>query len=444
MRITHRLSLVGFILLAASHTYASAQEIDVAAVDSFISYIEQHNQGIGEVAISQNGRMIYDRAFGKDAVPPDNGKYRVGSVSKLFTAILVHRLYEEKRLTPESALENDFPLFVTADSITMAHMLSHRSGLADYALKEDTLPLWLTQPVDEAEILAEIVRQGVLFAPGENIRYSNTAYYLLRRIVERRYGLPYRDIVERYITAPLHLYDTEAAVADSEAAAPPYQLNTANCWQEVDDFYFPNVIGVGDIISTPRDLLRLIEALFSKSILGDTLASAMLPQGSDTFGYGMMRMPFYERTFYGHAGDTFGSHSVVMYNPADGIAIALCLNGCSTPRNTLLIGIASAIYGREYEYPDFSQLQQYRAPSDSLPMYAGRFRSESFPLPFTITCDGQNLSLHVAGQPPVWLESKSPGIFVNTPTSVGIAFRDKDRFAFRQSGSLLIFTRVAE
>ena len=444
MRITHRLSLVGFILLAASHTYASAQEIDVAAVDSFISYIEQHNQGIGEVAISQNGRMIYDRAFGKDAVPPDNGKYRVGSVSKLFTAILVHRLYEEKRLTPGTALENDFPLFVTADSITMAHMLSHRSGLADYALKEDTLPLWLTQPVDEAEILAEIVRQGVLFAPGENIRYSNTAYYLLRRIVERRYGLPYRDIVERYITAPLHLYDTEAAVADSEAAAPPYQLNTANCWQEVDDFYFPNVIGVGDIISTPRDLLRLIEALFSKSILGDTLASAMLPQGSDIFGYGMMRMPFYERTFYGHAGDTFGSHSVVMYNPADGIAIALCLNGCSTPRNTLLIGIASAIYGREYEYPDFSQLQQYRAPSDSLPMYAGRFRSESFPLPFTITCDGQNLSLHVAGQPPVWLESKSPGIFVNTPTGVGIAFRDKDRFAFRQSGRLLIFTRVAE
>ena len=444
MRITHRLSLVGFILLAASHTYASAQEIDVAAVDSFISYIEQHNQGIGEVAISQNGRMIYDRAFGKDAVPPDNGKYRVGSVSKLFTAILVHRLYEEKRLAPESALENDFPLFATADSITMAHMLSHRSGLADYALKEDTLPLWLTQPVDEAEILAEIVRQGVLFAPGENIRYSNTAYYLLRRIVERRYGLPYRDIVERYITALLHLYDTEAAVADSEAATPPYQLNTANCWQEVDDFYFPNVIGVGDIISTPRDLLRLIEALFSKSILGDTLASAMLPQGSDIFGYGMMRMPFYERTFYGHAGDTFGSHSVVMYNPADGIAIALCLNGCSTPRNTLLIGIASAIYGREYEYPDFSQLQQYRAPSDSLPMYAGRFRSESFPLPFTITCDGQNLSLHVAGQPPVWLESKSPGIFVNTPTGVGIAFRDKDRFAFRQSGSLLIFTRVAE
>lgn len=444
MHITHRLSLVGFILLAASHTYASAQEIDVAAVDSFISYIEQHNQGIGEVAISQNGRMIYDRAFGKDAVPPDNGKYRVGSVSKLFTAILVHRLYEEKRLAPESALENDFPLFATADSITMALMLSHRSGLADYALKEDSLPLWLTQPVDEAEILAEIVRQGVLFAPGENIRYSNTAYYLLRRIVERRYGLPYRDIVERYITAPLHLYDTEAAVADSEAAAPPYQLNTANCWQEVDDFYFPNVIGVGDIISTPRDLLRLIEALFSKSILGDTLSSAMLPQGSDIFGYGMMRMPFYERTFYGHAGDTFGSHSVVMYNPADGIAIALCLNGCSTPRNTLLIGIASAIYGREYEYPDFSQLQQYRAPSDSLPMYAGRFRSESFPLPFTITCDGQNLSLHVAGQPPVWLESKSPGIFVNTPTGVGIAFRDKDRFAFRQSGSLLIFTRVAE
>lgn len=141
-------------------------------------------------------------------------------------------------------------------------MLSHRSGLADYVLKEDTLPLWLIHPVDEADILNEIVRQGVLFAPGKDFRYSNTAYYLLRRIVERRYGLPYRDAVARYITTPLGMYDTEAAVADKRAAAPSYQINTANCWQEVSDFYFPNVIGVGDIISTPQDLIKLIEALF--------------------------------------------------------------------------------------------------------------------------------------------------------------------------------------
>lgn len=442
MRITHCVVLVGSILFAAFNISATAQTINVAAIDSFITYIEQYNQGIGEVAISQNGKIVYDRAFGKSAVPPDNGKYRIGSVSKLFTAILIHRLYKEKELTPNTTLENDFPIFPTADSITINHMLSHRSGLADYVLKEDTLPLWLIHPVDEAEILNEIVRQGVLFAPGKDFRYSNTAYYLLRRIVERRYGLPYRDAVARYITTPLGMYDTEAAVADKRAAAPSYQINTANCWQEVSDFYFPNVIGVGDIISTPQALIKLIEALFSDSTLGNTLATAMQPQGDDIFGCGMMMMPFYEHRFYGHAGDTFGTHSVVMYNPTDSIAIALCLNGCSTPRNTLLIGIASAIYDREYTYPDFSQLQQYIAPPDSLSAYAGTFCSENFPLPFTITYDGKNLSLQVSGQPPVWLESKSPGIFVNTPTGTGIAFRDKDRFAFRQFGNLLIFNRV--
>ena len=163
MRITHCVVLVGSILFAAFNISATAQTINVAAIDSFITYIEQYNQGIGEVAISQNGKIVYDRAFGKSAVPPDNGKYRIGSVSKLFTAILIHRLYKEKELTPNTTLDNDFPIFPTADSITINHMLSHRSGLADYVLKEDTLPLWLIHPVDEADILNEIVRQGVLF-----------------------------------------------------------------------------------------------------------------------------------------------------------------------------------------------------------------------------------------------------------------------------------------
>ena len=156
-----------------------------------------------------------------------------------------------------------------------------------------------------------------------------------------------------------------------------------------------------------------------------------------------MRAPFYEQTFYGHAGDTFGTNTIVMYNPSDSISIALCINGCATSRNDILIGVSSAIYGREYDYPDFSALQQYVAPVESLPQYAGTYNSAVVDLPIIIEYnDDGNLSFYIKGQPSSWLESKSSGVFVNTPTGVGIAFRDKDRFAFRQHGNLIIYSSV--
>lgn len=432
--------IAGFLLSTIFLTSA-AQNIDVAAIDSFITHIERYNQGIGSVAISQKGEIIYSRKFNQTAVKPDNGKYRIGSITKLFTAILIHRLCSDNLLSLDTTLDNFYPHFSTSDRVTVRQMLSHTSGLGNYTVKQDTLPLWLTIPVCEKEILDEIIRQDVLFEPDSDYFYSNTAYYLLGRIVERIYKKPYRQAVEELILRPLHLDKTAAGVSDPHAAATPYRLNTSNQWQEVYDFYFPNVSGVGDMISDPKDLIRIIESLFTGNIVGPTILESMIPDEKKLFGCGLMRMPFYDKTFYGHGGDTYGTNTITMYNPSDSIAIALCINGCSTPRNTLLIGIASAIYEKDYEYPDFSQLQHYVTPTDSICAYAGTFRSTAFGLPLILKCEAGNLSMEIPGQPPSWLESKSPDIFVNTPASVGIAFKGKDRLAFRQLGSLLIFTR---
>ncbi len=432
--------IAGF-LLSTVLVPCTARTIDIAAIDSFITHIERHNQGIGSVAVSHRGKIIYSRAFNRSAVASDNGKYRIGSITKLFTAILIHRLCSENRLSLDTTLDNFYPHFSTADHITIRQMLSHTSGLGDYLVKQDTLPVWLVSPVGEQAILDEIIRQDVRFSPDSDTRYSNTAYYLLGRIVERFYRKPFPQVVAEQILRPLRLDHTAAGLSDPHAAATPYRLNTANRWQEVTDLYFPNVKAVGDMVSTPHDLIRLIEALFAGNIVEPRSLEAMMPAEKEAFGCGLMRMPFYDKTFYGHAGDTYGTNTVIMYNPDDSIGIALCINGCSTPRNTLLIGIASAIYETDFDYPDFSQLQRYAAPTDSLCAYAGTFRSTAFTLPIILKCNAGNLSLEIPGQPASWLESKSPDIFVNTPTGVGIAFKGKDRLAFRQHGKLLIFTR---
>ena len=434
------LTLLACVVLSSAALMA--RDINVATIDSFINHIEMHNQGMGEVAIAHGDRIIYNRSFNKQAVAPDNGKYRIGSISKLFTATLIHRLCDRGDISLDTTLDNYYPHFPTAHRITLRHMLNHTSGLKDYTIKQDTLAMWLTEEASEREILDEIIRQGTLFAPGENQRYSNTAYYLLRRIIERSYGMPFAAVVEREILTPLHMSNTHVAIAGVDKAARPYRINTANCWQEVTDFYFPNVVGVGDIISTPTDLITLITALYDGT-LGSDITTRMQPLEGEAFGLGLMLFPFYEHTYYGHAGDTYGSHTIVMHNPTDSITMALCLNGCSTPRNDYLIAICSALYDYEYTFPDYSMLQQYTAPAHELAQYAGTYNTTVAHLPMHISyneADG-NLSLRIDGQPSLWLEAKSPGVFVNTPTGVAISFRDPNHFLFKQFGRILNYTR---
>lgn len=435
-----RLIIGSFILLASLLSQAS--HINTAAIDSFIDHIELHNQGIGHVAIAQGRHVIYNRAFNKQAVAPDCNNYRIGSITKLFTATLIHQLCHKGTISLDTTLDNFFPYFPTAHAITIRHLLNHTSGLKDYTIKQDTLPLWLTEKVSEKEILDEIIRQGTIFAPGENQRYSNTAFYLLRRIIERSYMMPYDAVVEREIITPLQLHDTHAGSHLTSDAATPYRINTANRWQQVTDFYFPNVTGVGNIISSPTDLITFIQALYNDTFF-DNAASIMQPAEGESFGLGLMLMPFYEHSFYGHAGDTYGSHTAIMYNPTDSITIAICLNGCSTPRNDYLIAICSAIYDYTYTLPDFSELQQYTAPVEELAQYVGTYNTSIAHLPMNITFDekDRNLSLNITGQPPLWLEAKAPGVFVNTPTGVAIAFKSPHNFIFRQFNRIIIYNR---
>jgi D-alanyl-D-alanine carboxypeptidase len=197
------------------------------------------------------------------------------------------------------------------------------------------------------------------------------------------------------------------------------------------------------MVSTTTDLITFINALFNGTLVDSTCLTQMIPAEGSVFGAGLMLMPFYEHIFYGHAGDTYGTHTAVMHNPSDSISIAIAINGCAIPRNDMLIGIASAIYDIDYEYPDFSQHQQYTATDQELAQYAGLFNSSLIDLPMDITynpTDG-NLSLQLRGQPAIWLEAKSPGVFINSPTGVAIKFKDKDRFTFKQFGRILIYTR---
>ncbi|MBO7317906.1 MAG: serine hydrolase, partial [Bacteroidales bacterium] len=121
------LTLLACMLL--SSTTLMARDINIAAIDSFINHIELHNQGIGSVSVAHNGKVLYTRHYGQKAVPTAPLCYQIGSITKTFTATLIHRLCNKGLLSLDTTLDTFFPEVPSADSITRAHLLNHTSGL---------------------------------------------------------------------------------------------------------------------------------------------------------------------------------------------------------------------------------------------------------------------------------------------------------------------------
>ncbi|WP_255512115.1 serine hydrolase [Pedobacter sp. MR2016-19] len=163
-----------------------SQTINIPKVDAYLKYIENNNLGIGSLSIFKEGKEIYSRDFGQKnltgVVDHAEKKYQVGSVTKMVTAALVFKLVEAGKLSLDDKLSDFFPQVPNSKKITIKNMLGHTSGLGSYVVRNGEI--WVTEKVTEKEIFDLIIQQGVSFEPGEKVAYSNSAYYLLAKIVE--------------------------------------------------------------------------------------------------------------------------------------------------------------------------------------------------------------------------------------------------------------------
>jgi len=225
--------------------------------------------------------------------------------------------------------------------------------LGDYVRKNDSIP-WLTSRITEKEIINEIIKQGIDFEPNEKVRYSNSGYYLLTKIVEKKYNSDYGTIVDKHIVMPLKLENFSSIKNEIKNVFKSYEFQ--NNWNEITEFNFYNIIGVGDIASTTKDLNVFITKLFQYKILKKETIEIMKPiYEKETFGRGLMLLPFNDNILYGHGGDTYGTHSIVSFNPKDNIAISFSINGELFPSNDFAIGILSIMYEKNYDFPKFKK-----------------------------------------------------------------------------------------
>lgn len=409
------LLLIGLFTIQTA--FAQTQKIDDKKLEKIASYfqtIEDNNRDIGAVSLFQNGKEIYNYSFGQKnltdkTINTEQLSYQIGSISKTITAIVLYQMEEEKKIDLNEKLSSYYPQIKNSEKITLNQMLNHRSGISDFVAKQDSITDWLFKPVSDSEIIEVIQDYGPQFEPGSKQEYSNGGYFLLAKIIEDKLEQPYKKIVMERIFKPLGLEKTHSIEKnDHYPIAKSYQKGEK--WEVMNEFYFPNITGVGDIISTPSELNKIMEALFSEKLISEESLQKMIPAHEEIFGYGLMLVPFYNHIMYGHGGDTKGTHSVVAYSKEDNLGIAYVVNGEDLPTNDLAIGFLNIIYDKEQSV-DISAKESYNVNPEDLKQYEGIYGAEDFPLKLTVTQVDNKLQCQGTGQPAFIVKAISKDTF---------------------------------
>jgi CubicO group peptidase (beta-lactamase class C family) len=355
-----RIKILSAILLTLSFfTAVSAQTLDKAKLDRFFDRLAEKNQAMGSLTIAKDGKVLYTRAVGYSQINGSERKpattatrYRVGSITKMFTAAMIFQFVEEGKLKLSDTLDRFFPQIPNAGKITIAHILAHRSGIHDF-VKEPDFRAWSLSPRTKDETLAFIARGKPDFEPGEKRSYSNAAYVLLGYVVEKLDGKPYQEALKKRITGKLGLKDTYAGTGKTDVSKKEsFSYSYAGDWKQHEEMDLSIAGGANAIISTPSDLVKFASALFDGKLISQENVDQMKN------GMGMSENELAGKTVYGHSGGTDGFSSTVFYLPEEKLAVAYTSNGKVYSTGNILRGVLEIYQNKPFQIPTFDTAAQ--------------------------------------------------------------------------------------
>lgn len=406
------------IILTLSQIGLAQTNFDKAKLDNYFNALEQNNKFMGSVAVSKNGEIIYKKSIGfadveNNIKATEKSKYRIGSISKTFTTVLILKAVEENKLNLNQTIDKWFPEVINSKEITIKHLLSHRSGIHNFTNDKDYLT-WNTQPKTEKELVEIIVKGGSDFNPDSKAEYSNSNFVLLTFILEKTFSKSYSDLLQEFIVKPLGLTNTYVFGKINPLNNECKSYSFAGTWKAETETDFTIPLGAGAITSTPTDLTIFADALFNgKLVTNESLE--IMKTIKDGYGIGLFQIPFYNSVGYGHTGGIDSFSSVYSHFADDKISYALISNGTNFNNNNISIAVLSAVYDKPYEIPTFTA---FNLTSEDLDKYLGVYSSNQIQLKITITKEGNTLIAQGSGQPSFPLEATG-----------------KDKFKFDQAGA---------
>jgi len=438
-----KIIISAFVLLACT-TLLKAQNLNTSKLDSLFTAIENHEKGMGSVSIFQDGKEIYKRGYGYSDVEngirnkPDT-KFRIGSISKTFTATVIMKLVEEGKLSLTSRLSDYYPQIPNSDKITIQYLLQHRSGIANFTNAADYLE-WNIEKQTKEQLINRIISGGTDFEPDSKFAYSNSNYVLLTFIAEDVASKSFSDLLREIIIIPCQLKNTYPGGNINPQTGEAYSYTwMSSKWDKSNETDMSIPLGAGFMVSTPYDLNVFLACLFSEKIVSKESLDSMLSV-KDNFGLGLFQVPFHDKKGYGHTGGIDGFQSNAFYFPESKVSVALVENGVVYMLNNILIGCLSVVYGEDYELPVFTDALE--VTSDELNKYLGTYSSPQLPIKIAITQKGNTLIAQGTVQPELPLVAAGIHIFQYEGVDLVLEFKpDENKMLLKQMGMTFEMTR---
>jgi len=399
---------------------------------------------MGSLAVSENGNIIYAKAIGfKESSPSilpsdEKTKYRIGSISKMFTATLIFKLIDEGKLELGTPLSKFYPSIPNAAKITIGLMLSHRSGT--HNITNDSLYMtYMLQPKTRNEMVDIIAATKPDFEPDARTEYSNSNFLLLGYIVEDLYKKPFNEILQEHICKKAGLTDTYYGGKIDPARNESHSYRFISSWEKQPETDMSIPHGAGAIISTPTDLVKFIYALFNDQLVSKTSLANMLTIKDASLGMGIMQLPYESKKVYGHGGAIDGFNSILCYMPEEKVAFSYISNGTAYAVNDILLRTINNYFGKYDKLPEF---KTYEVNPQDLEQYAGVYASTQIPIKVTITARDGKLFGQGSGQPEIPLEGADKDVFKFEPAGIVMIFHPaQNEFILEQGGGKFTFTR---
>ena len=351
--------------------FVSAQNSDYKkSADSLMNYLTKENSFLGNIELRKGNNVIY--SYNSNPLEPRNGQYRVGSITKIFTAAIIFQLIEENKLTMDTKLSKFYPDIKNAKDITIENLLSHTSGIYNFTTWKNYYAT-RNQTFSKKQIL-DIIESGKPdFKPNKDCSYSNSNYILLGYIIEDLTQKSYANNVKERITDKINLKHTFVAESEQDNSDIKSYLFNGEDW-DTDVSSNPSLpFSAGAIVSSASDLNKLLDHLFHGGLVSNKSLSIMQTLKNKTIGHGLFKGPFYDKVGWGHTGRIDEFRSATFYFPEEDLYLSILTNGSRGNLNDVSIGLLSKYYGKKYTYPTFYH-SETKEPKPSV--FTGKYKAK--------------------------------------------------------------------
>ncbi len=379
-------------LLLLFFMFSGVHAQDYKQLDVLLETLSNHTKMMGSLSITKDGESVYNKSVGYQYIFKEDkrvsnidSKYRIGSITKTFTAVLIFQLVDEGKIKPSDKLSNYFPEVKNASKITVNHLLTHSSGLYNITNADDVTE-WIFEPSTKEMMLSRIKKYDAVFNPGEKNEYSNTNFLLLGYIIEAIENKSYEEVLKERIINKLNLrhtyYGHKIDVNNNECQSYEYVNESWNQSQETD---MSNPGGAGGIVSTSKDLATFMTALFNNELISLESFKKMVTASNDDYCSGIFYSDIKGQIIYGHEGSIDGFHSMLIYIPEHETSVAFTANALNYSKMTIMLNAVSVCFGKDIVIPTFEKIE---LTEEEVKQFEGVYESKELPFDLVFEAHG--------------------------------------------------------